>query len=190
MPGEYNAINAIASALAVSSLNLDIDNSVNTCLSALHNFQGIPGRMQIINTCNLDKDVTVIVDFALTEKAMSEVLQSSKKFTNNGKIIVVFGASGGQHDDSVHPGLAKSTAKYADIQIVTDDEPYDGDPDEIRDNLVNYIKNTDENAEVYNIADRKKAIEQAIELSKDGDVIIVSGMGHYESRTVNGNEMK
>ncbi len=203
MLGNYNAGNALAAAIAINALRIPKNyynqtktktqqNTISThdSLMALENFEGVPGRMQIVP----HKTLTCIVDFALTEKAMSSALSTAGEIAKSGKVILVFGASGGQHDASVHPGLAKSAALGSDIAIVTDDEPYDGDPDKIRSNLIKYIKNTlqenpDHTCEYHNIADRKEAIRKAISLAKNGDVVIVTGMGHYTSRTVNGKEV-
>lgn len=209
MPGAYNAGNALAASLAVSLANVknskkQLDFEIHRALKTMKNFTGVPGRMQIVQIPNSEprkaqsgfavKDITCIVDFALTEKAMSSALSTAGEIAKNGKVILVFGASGGQHDASVHPGLAKSAALGSDIAIVTDDEPYDGDPDKIRSSLIKYIKNTlqenpDHTCEYHNIADRKEAIRKAIRLAKNGDVVIVTGMGHYTSRTVNGKEV-
>ncbi len=202
MLGGYNAGNAIAAALAISSLNIQTPKpgfgvTVDDALQALSNFAGTPGRMQIVPT----DDITIIVDFALTEKAMSSALATAREVAQGGTVIVVFGASGGQHDASVHPGLAKAAAEGADIAIVTDDEPYDGDPAEIRENLIKNIEKTNTNkqnqklsdratkCEYYNIADRREAIAHALSLTTSGDVVIVTGMGHYTSRTVAGKEV-
>ena len=200
MLGSYNAGNAIAAALAVSSLKTSkqgLDVTTEDALLALGNFAGIAGRMQIVQTpkSSFGVDVTCIVDFALTERAMSSALNTCREIAQSNKVIVVFGASGGQHDASVHPGLARAAAKGADVCIVTDDEPYDGDPAEIRANLIKNIKKTNPlnasttECEYYNIADRYEAIQKALALATDGDVIMVSGMGHYTSRTVNGAEI-
>ncbi len=207
MLGSYNAGNAIAAALAVSSLKTPKPGfgiTTEDALLALGNFTGIAGRMQIVSTPKpgFGVDVTCIVDFALTERAMSSALATCREVAGGAntanKVIVVFGASGGQHDASVHPGLAKAAAQGADVCIVTDDEPYDGDPAEIRANLIKYIKETSKlrsrtpkspKFEYYNIADRREAIQKALALATDGDVIMMSGMGHYTSRTVNGMEV-
>jgi UDP-N-acetylmuramoyl-L-alanyl-D-glutamate--2,6-diaminopimelate ligase len=190
MLGTYNAANALAASLAISNTIPEI--STDDALVSLSDFSGIPGRMQVIDTGN--KAVgNVIVDFALTQRAMASTLSTARELTNGGNVIVVFGATGGQHDTSVRPGLCESVSTYADIAIVTDDEPYDGDPSEIRNELVSLIgsaDNTNNNStQVYNVADRREEIHKGLTLSDSRDTIVVSGMGHYTSRTIDGEEV-
>ena len=189
MLGAYNATNALAAALAVAETLKSI--SVGGALSSLKNFSGVPGRMQMIT--NPDVPFAVFVDFALTRKAMASTLSTLREVAGQHKIFVVFGATGGQHDTTVRPGLAESVSSWADVAIVTDDEPYDGDPAEIREELEQLIKTTNKknnrNTQVLNIADRREAIHTALSKVQDGDIVLVSGMGHYTSRTVNGNEV-
>ncbi len=189
MLGAYNATNALSAALAVSETLNDI--SIESALLSLKDFKGVPGRMQMVTTPN--SPFTVFVDFALTRRAMASTLSALRDVAGQNKIFVVFGATGGQHDTTVRPGLAESVSSWADVAIVTDDEPYDGDPAEIRQELEQFIKTSNKknnkNTEVFNIADRREAIRTALHKAKSGDIVLVSGMGHYTSRTVNGNEV-
>ncbi len=190
MLGTYNASNAISATLA---LEATVDNiTLQSALESLTDFKGIPGRMQLIQTPS-NFNANVIIDFALTKKAMASTLSTARKLANNNKIIVVFGATGGQHDTSVRPGLSQSVSQQANIAIITDDEPYDGDPEEIRNDLERFIKEADaknnKNTIIYNISDRRIAIHKALDLANEGDVIVVSGMGHYTTRTINGEEV-
>ncbi len=186
MLGTYNAGNAVASALAIHQTinNINVDKS----LKALKNFDGILGRMQIIRE-SLNHNILAIVDFALTQRAMQSALNTARELAKNNQVIVVFGATGGQHDSSVHPGLAKAVAEGSDLAIVTDDEPYDGNPNKIRKNLIEYIKAAKNKGDYINIQDRREAIRYALSKASDGDVVVVAGMGHYTSRTVNGKEI-
>ncbi len=185
MLGSYNAGNAISAALAVSRV---IDTvSTDSALLALDNFGGIPGRMQVIRK----GEITVIVDFALTRKAMQSALCTARELAGENKVFVVFGATGGQHDTSVRPGLAEAASAGADMIIITDDEPYDSNPEEIRNDLIKYIKEEQlggRTTKFENIANRREAIREALSQATNGDVVIVTGMGHYTSRTVNGEE--
>ncbi len=187
--GSYNASNAIAAALALDSLKIirqDLNVSTDDALCSLSNFNGIPGRMQVITVP--DSKITAIVDFALTKKAMQGSLSTAREIAKDNRVFVVFGATGGQHDTSVRPGLAEAAALGADVAIVTDDEPYDGNPAEIRDALISYIKNTESKCSHLNIADRRNAIATALSQATNGDVVVVTGIGHYTSRTINGIE--
>ncbi len=184
MLGSYNTGNAVAAALAVESLGLEI--SLPKALAALSTFAGIPGRMQVIPSCDLG--IVAIVDFALTERAMNSALHTAREIAGDNKVIVIFGATGGQHDTTVRPGLARAAANNADIVVITDDEPYSSDPAEIRADLINSLQQADTNCEYHNIENRRNAIKFALSKVNRGDVVILTGMGHYTSRTVDGHE--
>jgi len=194
MLGTYNTANALAAALAVASQVSNID--VKSALSSMSTFTGISGRMQIIPIpkSTTKPDLIVIVDFALTQKAMASTLSTARELAGEAsKVFVVFGATGGQHDTSVRSGLTEAVSAGADVAIVTDDEPYDSNPANIRSKLVKFIEDANKKYNnvtvVHNVADRRVAIQQALSDAEYRDVVVVSGMGHYTSRTVNGEEL-
>lgn len=186
VPGAYNASNALAAAQAVHAALPEF--SVAQCLDALRDFSGVPGRMELLPEAH-EHDLTVIIDFAITERAMESTLSTARELAGGGRVIVVFGASGGQHDASVHPGLARAAATGADTAIITDDEPYDGDPSAIRANLLANAQAAQSACECKDIADRREAIRTALCCAQSGDTIVVSGLGHYTSRTIAGTEV-
>jgi UDP-N-acetylmuramyl-tripeptide synthetase len=190
MLGGYNSSNALAAALALSTLTRLKDTpTAPAALTTLQTFTGIPGRMQLLPTDESSCKATVIVDFALTARAMQSALTTARDIAQSGRVILVFGASGGQHDATVHPGLARAAAEGADSIYVTDDEPYDGDPELIRANLISYIQEAQTNCTYKDINDRREAIQNALREAREGDVVLVTGMGHYQSRTIAGKEV-
>lgn len=185
--GNFNAENLLG---AISCL-LEFKIDRNKIAEAAKDFSGIPGRLE-----NLDfgQDFQVFVDFALTPQAFEKVLSFLKKRTN-GNLITVFGAAG-DHDKTKRPQLGMIAKKYANSIILTDDETYTEDPQQIRDDIRKGIfENKDEVREIsledksfFEIPNRKTAIETAIQIANSGDIVIVSGMGALLNRNMGGVE--
>jgi UDP-N-acetylmuramoyl-L-alanyl-D-glutamate--2,6-diaminopimelate ligase len=166
--GRFNVANHLAAAGLCLAAGLDLE-TVARGLSALN---AIPGRLEKVKS---DAPFTVLVDFAHTDDALDNVLSTLKPLCK-ARLIVVFGC-GGDRDKTKRPRMAKVVEKYADLAIVTSDNPRTENTDDIISQIVAGFK--DPNSPKIKIEpDRKKAIALAIESAKKGDVIIIAGKGH------------
>jgi len=172
--GQFNVENSLAAiAVALSQgINLEI------CQRALEKIKSIPGRLEIV----IDKPFQVIVDYAHTPDSLEKVYQLLTSLKNpESKIIAVLGSAGGGRDKWKRPKLGALAAKYADDIIITNEDPYDEDPEEIIKQVAEGAKNTSLNQRkslsIYEILDRKEAIKKVISLAKEGDIIIITGKG-------------
>jgi len=163
--GEYNLHNALAAMGVGVSQGLSLD----TIKAGLEGVASVPGRFERVN-CG--QDYTVIVDYAHTPDALERVLTAARKLTK-GKLITVFGC-GGDRDKTKRPIMGNVATNLSDYAIVTSDNPRTEDPMQIISNILDGIK--DGQYEV--IADRKSAIQKAIEIAEKGDFIVVAGKGH------------
>jgi UDP-N-acetylmuramoyl-L-alanyl-D-glutamate--2,6-diaminopimelate ligase len=126
----------------------------------------------------LQKIKNVFIDYAHTPDALERVLKTLKSVYNK-KIILLFGA-GGNRDQSKRPIMGK-VSEIADIIILTSDNPRDEEPiDIIRD-----IEKGINKAHIIEI-DRKKAIELAISISNEDDVVLIAGKGHETYQEIKG----
>ena len=92
------------------------------------------------------------------------------------KKVCVLGNTGGGRDTWKRPVMAQVAEKYCDEIILTNEDPYDEDPQKIIDEMKKVIKNKP----VYDIMDRRAAIKTAIKTAKKlgGDsVVLISGKG-------------
>ena len=126
----------------------------------------------------------VIVDFALTPDALDR-LYSTLRNTIDGRLFGIIGSCG-DRDQKKRPDMGRIVAEHTNITIVTDEEPYSEDPLKIMNDVLKgakLIKKLDK--DLYLIEDRYKAIEFAVREAKDGDVIVVTGMGNFTTRSMN-----
>lgn len=170
LSGEFNAYNILAAADFAKSQNIDI----SIIKTALEKFSGIPGRMEKIelgeNEPDKNKqDFKVIVDYAHTADSLEKVYEV---FQNMRKICVL-GSTGGGRDKWKRPEMGKIADSHCEHIILTDEDPYDENPEEIIADIKKGISRPD--CEV--IMDRRRAINEAIRHAKTGDVVIVTGKG-------------
>ncbi len=131
----------------------------------------VPGRMEPIDG---GQDFSVFVDYAHTEDALKNILQSIKNVTN-AKIILVFGC-GGDRDKTKRPKMGKAASALADWVIVTSDNPRSEDPRSIIEEILAGFEGQHYEA----IVNREEAIKKSMLLAKSGDVVIVAGKGHED----------
>lgn len=144
-------------------------------------FNGVPGRMEFVKIGSY----TAVVDYAHTpeslEAAYSALRAQMKQGARNeeqGKLICILGAAGGGRDKWKRPEFGKIAAHYCDTIILTNEDPYDEDPDEILNEVEAGIKEVPyPRPGILRILDRRKAIQKAVGLMREGDIVIGTGKG-------------
>jgi len=113
----------------------------------------------------------VIVDYAHKPGALENVLRAARGVARGGRVICVVGA-GGDRDRGKRPVMGRLASELADLAIVTSDNPCSEDPQAIIEEIVSGVV-----GEVEVEPDRAAAIARAIELARDGDVVLIAGKG-------------
>lgn len=173
--GEFSVYNALAAATCAYSMSINI----NTIKSGLESIANVPGRFEILK---INKDFTIIIDFAHTPDGLEKVLKTIKALAK-ARVIVVFGA-GGNRDRSKRPQMGQIAGENADFAIITSDNPRFEDPLKIINDIEVGINKT--KIEYITIVSRKKAIEYAFKIAKTNDIILLAGKGH-ETYTIIGD---
>lgn len=140
----------------------------------------VPGRMELVPKV-AENQPTVLVDYAHTPDALARVLMETKPMVA-GKLWVVFGC-GGDRDATKRPKMGAAVAQYADVAVVTDDNPRNEDPAPIRAQTIAGMAGHDQ---VHDVGDRKAAIAYALTEAAPEDVVIIAGKGHESGQTVQG----
>lgn len=168
--GQYNLENLLAAVGAVLHLGLDLQQIA----AAIPEFPGVPGRMERVQV-DPGQDISVIVDYAHTPDSLENLLKASRPFIQ-GQMICVFGC-GGDRDRTKRPQMGKIGADFADIAVVTSDNPRTEDPEKILEDILEGIP---ESANPTVICDRATAIRTAILNAKPEDGILIAGKGHED----------
>lgn len=167
IPGEFSVYNGLTAAACAFAYDISLED----IKKGLESIDGVKGRFEVVTT---DDDFVVIIDFAHTPDALEKVLESVKEFAK-GRIVVVFGA-GGDRDSSKRAPMGEAVGKYADLSIVTSDNPRTEDPEKIIEDILVGTKGVTDN--YVSIVDRKQAIKYAIENKEENDIILLTGKGH------------
>jgi len=172
--GEHNALNLLATQAIGLKMGINPAD-----FSYLSSFDGVPGRLErVVNK----KGYTVFIDYAHTPEALKSVLSALIKLKSN-KLVVVFGC-GGDRDRDKRPLMGQSVASYADIAILTSDNPRHEDPVQIMQEVLPGLQGGA--LEVMQEVDRYKAIEMALEVISKEDILLIAGKGHETYQEIRG----
>jgi len=177
--GEFNGYNALAAICVGVSQGIDLE----ICKKALEKVEGIPGRMEIV----ISGPFKVFIDYAFTPAALEKVYQTLKP--KGARMICVLGACGGGRDKWKRPVLGEIAAKYCNQIIITNEDPYNEDPNQILSQIKSGIfkspgclkADSPEGCfpitNFYEILDRREAIRESLKLASSNDVVIITGKG-------------
>ncbi len=175
--GKFNIENLALSFIACSCLGFDVEHLAK--LTKLIN--GAEGRME---RYILKSGAIAVIDYAHTPDALEKALLSCKEVLNSGnKLISIFGC-GGNRDTKKRAIMGRISSDLADTTVITNDNPRNESPTTIIQDIISGIIH---NKHYIIIEDRKLAIHKAVELAKEGDIILLAGKGH-ENYQVIGNE--
>jgi UDP-N-acetylmuramoyl-L-alanyl-D-glutamate--2,6-diaminopimelate ligase len=178
LTGKFNIENS--SLVAVTCLCLNISRAI--IKKGLARTNGAPGRMQRVRLRN---GAIALIDYAHTPDALEKALQTCKNIIierglSESRLICVFGC-GGDRDKTKRPEMGKISGTYADITLITSDNPRTENPTEIIQQIYSGIPD-DSKFAVFE--ERRIAIIYAAEISKDNDIILIAGKGHEKYQII------
>jgi len=177
LAGKFNVYNCAAAAIAGHAEGLTIEE-IRNGLAAV---AAVPGRLERVNA---GQPFEVVVDYAHSPDALDNVLETMRRLTS-GKLLLVFGATG-DRDRAKRPIMGEIAAKYADRIFVTDEETYSEDGAAIRASILDGIKKIGALHKTTEIADRREAMAAAFKEAKEGDAVLLTGLGHELTRNMGG----
>ncbi len=199
LPGKFN----IENSLAAISVGLVENMELKTIATALGKVTLVPGRMEYIDN---NKNINIIVDYAVTPDSLEKLYDLIKTVNvKNNKVIAVLGSCG-ERDRGKRPIMGEIVARSTDIVIVTNEDPYNEDPERIINEVfggvvgkevgteftkhsisdIQYPINAEnqklkiEGKNCWRIMDRRQAINFALSIAKEGDFVVVTGKGAEE----------
>ena len=150
--------------------------SLGRVQEVLRQVQPIPGRFERIEN---SQGISVLVDYAHTDDALSNAISAAKAFTE-GKLIVVFGC-GGDRDKGKRKTMGQAVLSEADYSVITSDNPRSEDPGQIIEDILRGLPSSAKEGSNYTaIINRQEAIEHAIHLADKNDLVLIAGKGHED----------
>jgi UDP-N-acetylmuramoyl-L-alanyl-D-glutamate--2,6-diaminopimelate ligase len=179
LSGRFNIYNILASVSVVLQYDIDMESVQKSLLK----FEEVDGRF---NKVKLPNGAIAVIDYSHTSDSLKNAIGSAREIINeekkNARVITLFGC-GGNKDRTKRPVMGNFATSLSDYSIITSDNPRYENPMEIINEIITGIK-TKNNYEV--IENRDEAIKRAIEMSKEGDIVLICGKGHEIYQEING----
>jgi UDP-N-acetylmuramoyl-L-alanyl-D-glutamate--2,6-diaminopimelate ligase len=179
-PNVYNILGAVGTAL-------ELGVPIEAIEEGLQRLAGVPGRFEVVSSTA--DDVTVVVDYAHTDDALRNLLETARPMAKR-RLITVFGA-GGDRDRTKRPLMGMVAARLSDVVVITSDNPRSEDPARIIEEVKRGAdaETRQSNAGVVTVTDRRDAIMQAIGSAGAEDVVLIAGKGHEKYQEVGGRRL-
>jgi len=195
--GRPNVYNILAAVSVATVLDIPLD----AVERGLRSLEGVPGRFQVVSDAK--DEVTVVVDYAHTDDALRNLLETARPLAH-GRLITVFGC-GGDRDRTKRPLMGAVAGRLSDLIVITSDNPRGEDPNRIIEEILRGItpntrrpsttlssshsgrsesEGRDSSQGVLSLVDRRAAITKAIEVASPGDVVLVAGKGHEKYQVI------
>lgn len=166
--GRHNIYNALAAVGA--GISLEVEPKV--LKKALKLMPAVPGRLERVST---DEKFGVFVDYAHTDDALDQVLKTLREVTS-GRLLVAFGC-GGNRDSGKRSKMGAVAARLGDLTVITSDNPRRESPDIICRQIESGYREVRADGVRVEL-DRRRAIEEIIDLAEAGDTVLIAGKGH------------
>ena len=167
IPGKFAVYNTLAAAAAAKLMGIT-DTAI---IKGIYDTT-VKGRIEKLDIPCVD--YSVIIDYAHTPDALTNVLSAINEFIE-GRVITLFGC-GGDRDKSKRPIMGEIASENSDYCIVTSDNSRSEEPAAIIADIAAGIKKKNYTI----IEDRTEAIKHALSIAKRGDAILLAGKGHEE----------
>jgi UDP-N-acetylmuramoyl-L-alanyl-D-glutamate--2,6-diaminopimelate ligase len=179
-PNVYNILATVAAAVSLDVPGPAIE-------AGIARLDRVPGRFQVVSSSA--DDVRVVVDYAHTDDALKNLLETARALAPE-RLITVFGC-GGDRDRTKRPLMGAVAARLSDLVVLTSDNPRSEDPARIIEEITRGLAPTvDPTAPKraatphVTIVDRRRAIEHAVRVAQPGDLVVIAGKGHEKYQVI------
>ncbi len=174
-PGQFSVHNALAAIAVANLVGISPEKAANVFPTVR-----VGGRFETIPTDI--KGATFVIDYAHNGESLSAALLALRQYQPK-RLVVLFGSVGGRTEIR-RKELGIAAAEYADLSILTSDNPDKEPPLAIIADIEKHMQNT-----AYTvIPDRKEAIEYAVSIAQEGDIILFAGKGHETYQLIDGKK--
>lgn len=170
--GAFNVSNLLLALATLLALGYPLAELMKTAAI----LQPVCGRMEVFSAPGKP---TVVVDYAHTPDALEKALQAARLHCA-GKLWCVFGC-GGDRDKGKRPLMGAIAEEFADVAVVTDDNPRTEEPKAIINDILAGMLDAGR-AKV--MEGRAEAVTNTIMQAQASDVILLAGKGHEDYQIV------
>ncbi len=164
--GDFNVYNLACGLLCTLALGFNLDKILTNVKSIKIN-----GRLELLNT---NTPYYVMVDYAHTPNGITNLLNFVHTLNINRSIVVI--GQAGERDYLKRPKVGNVVVANASYAIFTCEDPRSEDPAKICEDIISELKATNTNYEI--VLDRRKAIQKAVDMAEDNDMVLILGKGN------------
>ena len=176
IPGKFSVYNSLTAIAVCLHYGVPVEKIVKALKSAR-----VKGRIEMVKVSD---DFTLMIDYAHNAMSLESLLVTLKEY-NPERLVCLFGC-GGNRSKARRYEMGEVSGRYADLTIITSDNPRYEEPQDIIDDIKEGIAKTD--GEYVEICDRREAIAYAIDHGRKGDVIVLAGKGHEDYQEIRGKK--
>lgn len=173
-PGRFSVYNALTAIAVCSHFKVEVPQIQKALLSA-----HVKGRIEMVPVSD---QFTLLIDYAHNEMSLKSLLTTLREYQPV-RLVCMFGCGGNRSKDRRF-GMGEVSGNYADLTIITSDNPRFEKPQDIIEDIKTGIRRTE--GMYVEICDRKEAIAYAIDHGQPGDIIVLAGKGHEDYQEIEG----
>lgn len=173
-PGRFSVYNALTAIAVCSHFKVEVPQIQKALLGA-----HVKGRIEMVPVSD---QFTLLIDYAHNEMSLKSLLTTLREY-QPARLVCVFGCGGNRSKDRRY-GMGEVSGNFADLTIITSDNPRFEEPQDIIEDIKIGIRKT--KGKFVEICDRREAIAYAIDHGQPGDIIVLAGKGHEDYQEIKG----
>lgn len=173
-PGRFSVYNALTAIAVCRHFQVEVSQIQKALLDA-----HVKGRIEMVPVSD---QFTLLIDYAHNAMSLKSLLTTLKEYEPT-RLVCLFGC-GGNRSKLRRYEMGEVSGNYADLTIITSDNPRFEKPQDIIEDIKTGINKT--SGKYIEICDRKEAIAYAIDHGQPGDIIVLAGKGHEDYQEIEG----
>lgn len=173
-PGRFSVYNALTAIAVCRHFRVEV-SQIQKALLGAH----VKGRIEMVPVSD---QFTLLIDYAHNAMSLKSLLTTLREY-EPARLVCLFGC-GGDRSKIRRYEMGEVSGNYADLTIITSDNPRFEKPQDIIEDIKTGINKT--NGKYIEICDRKEAIAYAIDHGQPGDIIVLAGKGHEDYQEIKG----
>ena len=174
IPGKFSIYNSLTAIAICRHFKVSEENILKALKVAK-----VKGRIEMVKVSD---DFTLMIDYAHNAMSLAKVLKMLRIYEPE-RILLVFGC-GGNRAGSRRSGMGRVAGELANLTIITSDNPRWEEPAKIMADVEEGIKET--SGAYRMIQDREEAVFFAVEMARQGDILLIAGKGHENYQEIQG----
>lgn len=174
IPGMFTVYNSLTAVAICRKLNVPVEVMQTAFLEVQ-----VKGRLESVF---VSPKFSVMIDYAHNAMSLKSLLTALKEYKPK-RLVCLFGCGGNRSRDRRFE-MGEISSRYADLTIVTSDNPRFEEPEAIIEDILTGVKKAD--GAYVTVLDRKEAIRYAILNAEEEDVIVLAGKGHEDYQEIQG----